>query len=44
MDKMLKEMCANGAGVSVAGLYLGSAADADDIRSQYQPLRVKLPP
>jgi len=33
MDEMLKEMCANGAGVLIAGLYLGSAAHADDIRS-----------
>ena len=36
MDEMLKEMTANGAGVSIAGLYLGSAAHADDIRSLSQ--------
>ena len=33
---MLKEMSANGAGVSIAGLYLSSAAHADDIRSLSQ--------
>ena len=34
MDEMLKEMSANEAGVSIAGIYLGSAAHADhDIRS-----------
>ena len=33
MDEMLKEISAIGAGVSIAGLYLGSAAHADDIRS-----------
>ena len=35
MDEMLKE---NGAGVSIAGLYLGSAAHADDIRSLSQTI------
>ena len=38
IDEMLKEMCANGAGVSIAGLYLGSAAHADDIRSLSQTI------
>ena len=36
MDEMLREMSANGAGVSIVGLYLGSAAHADDIRSLSQ--------
>ena len=36
MDEMLKKMSANVAGVSTAGLYLGSAAHADDIRSLSQ--------
>ena len=38
MNEMLKEMSANGAGVSIAGLYLGSAAHADDIRSLSQTI------
>ena len=38
MDEMLKEMSANGAGVSIVGLYLGSAAHADDIRSLSQTI------
>ena len=36
MDEMFKEMSVNGAGVSIAGLYLSSAAHADDIRSLTQ--------
>ena len=36
MDEMLREMSANGAGVSIAGLYLGSAVYADAIRSLSQ--------
>ena len=39
MDEMLKEMSANGAGVSIAGLYLGSAAHTDDIRSCHMQTR-----
>ena len=36
MDEMFKEMSVNGAGVSIAGLYLSSASHADDIRSLTQ--------
>ena len=36
MDEMLREMSTSGNGVSIAGLYLGSAAHADDIRSLSQ--------
>ncbi len=36
IDEMLGEMSTTGAGVSVADLYLGSAAHADDIRSLSQ--------
>ena len=38
MDEMLKEMSENGAGVSIAELYLGSVAHADDIRSLSQTI------
>ena len=41
---MLKEMSAIGAGVSIAGLYLGSAAHADPCHRLDQPLKIKLLP
>ena len=39
MDEMLKALSSAGDGVSIAGLYLGSAAYADDIRTLSQTIK-----
>ena len=42
MDEMLKEMSVSGTGVSIADLYLGSAAHADDIMHAPERLAIAM--